>query len=178
MSARCDCCRTLCSNLFCLLFSARIARQDTFPSRFAGKCRFRTGTYRVRTAYWRGNTMDKLAFQRYADLSNLACVQFYRWTFDSHVGISPLVARLCLVPICLSLGLLYPASCVQFPPVVGCIGQYFVGILFLFPYYYRCRTPLEGNGIGLSSADDSRRGAGLSGQIPVGLHRYSGVHSL
>ena len=178
MSARCDCCRTLCSNLFCLFFSACIARKDTFPPRFASRRGHGTGTYRVRTTYWRGNTMDKLAFQRYADLPNIACIQFHRWTFGSHGSLSSLVARLCLVPLCLSLGLLYPASCVQFPPVVGCIGQYFVGIFFLFPYHYRRRAPLEGNGIGLSSADDSRRGAGLSGQIPVGLHRYSGVHSL
>ena len=36
-----------------------------FPPRFASRRGHGTGTYRVRTTYWRGNTMDQLAFQWY-----------------------------------------------------------------------------------------------------------------
>ena len=56
---------------------------------------------------------------------------------------------------------LHSASCVQLPSVVGCIRKYHLGILFLFPYHYCCRTPLEGNGIGVLTTYDRWCRAGL-----------------
>ena len=53
-----------------------------------------------------------------------------------------------------------------------------LGFLVLFPHHHCCRSPLEGNGIGLSSTDDCRYCLGLSRTLLVGIHRDGYLHRL
>ena len=78
-------------------------------------------------------------------------------------------ARECVVCVCLPPGLLYPAQGVRLPTVDGGLGCRDMGLLELLLHHYRCRTYLEGDGLGVSAADDSGYRAKLQGEIPVGL---------
>ena len=51
-------------------------------------------------------------------------------------------------------------------------------VMWAFSSYFRCWSPLEGNGFGLSAAYDSGYSTGLSRALPVWFHRDSHLHRL
>ena len=83
-----------------------------------------------------------------------------------------------MVRVCLPVRLLHPAPCLRLPLVLGGVGFGHVGLLHLFPDYHCCRPHLEGVGTGLPTADDSGRGVGLPGEVPLGTHPDGPVHGL
>ena len=88
-----------------------------------------------------------------------------RWTNALEGGecLSSVAARECVVCLCLPAGFLYPAACLRLPSAPGSIRFDHLGLLNLFPDYHRCRSYLEGMGLGLPATADCRSGIGLPG---------------
>ena len=119
--------------------------------------------------------MDECPLLGNAHLSGGAVVRQHQCIVGCRAGLPPVAARQCVVPLCLSSGLLHPATRLRFPLASGSAGQYHVGLQHLFPHYHCRRPPLEGDGLGLPAAHDWRHRAGLQGTLSVGARRHGAV---
>ena len=119
--------------------------------------------------------MVEFRVRRYAHLSDGTVVQEYRQSGGSCQGLSSVAAKLRVVCLCLSAGLLHTAALVRLPPPSRCAGLGDMGVLILFLHYHCCRPLLEGGGSRISATNDSRRGAELPGPLPARLPRYGDI---
>ena len=168
----------VCDYLVCIFLPRRHRGEDSLPPRLVGRKGTGTRTDRILRADGRALAMDKLGVQRHADIPDCTVVQQHRRTESGHQRLPPVAARERMANICLPVGILYPAACLRLPSVDGGIGSRDMGVQQLFPHHHRRRSPVEGDGAGLSAANDCGHRARLSRQVALGIHRYGDIHGI
>ena len=162
---------TFCGFGVCLFLPCRHRGKDSLPPRLRSGKGCGTGNVGISSAHGRDNTLDQLALQRNANLPDGSRLWQRQGARPGCQRLSSVAARLCVVSLCLSLGLLHSVARLRFPPDACRLRVNSVGFQHLFPHHNCRRSLLEGDGACLSAANDSRYSACLPREIPLGLCR-------